>query len=72
MEYLLPSPHFQTLCVANLKWVSCRQHIDGSYFCIRSASLCLLVGVVTLFVFKVITNMYVLLAILLIVLDVLL
>ena len=27
-----------------LKWVSCRQHIYGSCFCIRSASLCLLVG----------------------------
>ena len=29
----------------DLKWVSCRQQIYGSCFCIYSASLCLLVGV---------------------------
>ena len=27
-----------------LKWVSCRQHIYGSCFCIHSVSLCLLTG----------------------------
>ena len=27
-----------------LKWVSCRQHVYGSCFCIHSASLCLLIG----------------------------
>ena len=50
-----------------LKWVSCRQHISGSYFCIHSASLCLLVGAFNSFTFKVITDMYVPIAISLIV-----
>ena len=36
-----------------LKWVSCRQHIHGSCFCIHSASLCLLVGAFNPFIFKV-------------------
>ena len=42
-----------------LKWVSCRQHIYGSCFCIHSASLCLLVGAFNPFTFKVIITMYV-------------
>ena len=50
-----------------LKWVSCRQHIYGSCFYIHSASLCLLVGGVNLFTFKVIINMYALIAIFLII-----
>ena len=40
---------------------------SGSYFCILSASLYLLIGAFSPFIFKVIVNMYVLLAILLIV-----
>ena len=43
-----------------LKWVSCRQHIYGSCFCIHSASLCLLVGAFNPFTFKVIIDIYVL------------
>ena len=39
-------------------WVSCRQHIQGSCFCIHSASLCLLVGTFNPFTFKVITDKY--------------
>ena len=39
-------------------WVSCRQHIQGSCFCIHSASLCLLVGAFNPFTFKVITDKY--------------
>ena len=35
-----------------LKWVSCRQQVYGSCFCIHSASLCLLVGVFNPFTFK--------------------
>ena len=35
-----------------LKWVSCRQYIYESCFCIHSASLCLLVGAFNLFTFK--------------------
>ena len=41
-----------------LRWVSCRQHIQGSCFCIHSASLCLLVGAFNPFTFKVIINKY--------------
>ena len=50
-----------------LKWVSCRQHIYGSYFCIHSASLCLLVGAFNPFTFKIIIDIYVPIAIFLIV-----
>ena len=50
-----------------LKWMSCRQHMYGSCFCIHSASLCLLVGTFNLFTFKVIIYIYVPIAILLIV-----
>ena len=42
-----------------LKWVSCRQHIYRSCFCIYSASLCLLVGAFNPFTFKVIIDIYV-------------
>ena len=42
-----------------LKWVSCRQHIYRSCFCIHLASLCLLVGAFNPFTFKVIIDMYV-------------
>ena len=35
---------FSLYVFLGLKWVSCRQHIYGSCFCIHSASLCLLVG----------------------------
>ena len=42
-----------------LKWVSCRQHIYASCFCIHSASLCLLVGAFNPFTFKVIIDIYV-------------
>ena len=50
-----------------LKWVSCRQHIYGSYICIHSASLCLLVGAFNPFILKVIIDIYVPIAIFLIV-----
>ena len=41
-----------------LRWVSCRQHIYGSCFCIHSASLCLLSGAFNPFTFKVIIDKY--------------
>ena len=44
----------------DLKWVSYKQYIYGSCFCIHSVSLGLLVGPFSLFTFKVIINMYVL------------
>ena len=71
MEYLFPSPHFQSDVSLGLKWVSCRQHIYGSCFCIHSATLCLLVGAFNPFTFKVITDMYVPITIFLIVCGVL-
>ena len=49
------------------KQVSCRQHMYGSCFSIHSASLCLLVGAFNPFTFKVIIDMYVPIAIFLIV-----
>ena len=50
-----------------LKWISYRQHVYGSCFCIHSASLCLLVGAFNPFTFKVIIDIYVPFAIFLIV-----
>ena len=50
-----------------LKWVSCRQHICGSCFCIHSANMCLLVGAFNPFTFKVIIDIYVPIAIFLII-----
>ena len=41
-----------------LRWVYCRQHIQGSCFCIHSASLCLLIGAFNPFRFMVIIDMY--------------
>ena len=40
-----------------LKWVSCRQHIYGSCFCIHSTSLCLSVEAFNPFTFKVIIDL---------------
>ena len=55
-----------SLCVSlDPEWVSCRKHIDRSYFCIHSASLCLLVSTFSLLIFKVIIDMYAFIAILL-------
>ena len=42
----------------DLKWVSCRQWIYGSCFCIHSASLCLLAGAFNPFEFKIIIDVY--------------
>ena len=53
----------------SLKWVFCRHLIYGCWFCIPSASLCLLVGALYSVTFKVTTDMNILTAILLIVLD---
>ena len=53
MEYLFPSFHFQSVSLG-LKWVSCRQHLYRSCFCIHSASLCLLVEAFNQFTFKII------------------
>ena len=63
--HLLTFSLYVSLC---LKLVSCRQHIYGSSF-IHSASLCLLVGAFNPFTFKVIIDIYVPIAIFLIVLG---
>ena len=57
MEYFLFHAVPFRLCVfLDLKWVSYRQHIYGSCFCIHSVSLCLLVGAFNLFTLKVIID----------------
>lgn len=40
-----PFPHFQSICIFSpAKWVSCRQHITGSFFFLSNlATLCLLI-----------------------------
>ena len=60
MEYVFPFSHFQSICVLKSDWVSCRQHIYGSCFCIHSASLCLLVGAFNPFTLKVIIGIMIL------------
>ena len=50
-----------------LKWVSCKQHIDGSYFLIHSVTLCLLIGAFSLLTFRVSTERYEFIAITLLV-----
>ena len=59
------SIHSLSVCVSSLlKWVSCRQYIDGFCFCIYSSILCLLIGEFGPFTFKVIIDKYVFIAIL--------
>ena len=59
-----------SLCMSlDLKWVSCRQHKYESWFCVHSATLCLLIGAFSSFIFKVIIDKYVLIATWLIVLE---
>ena len=52
-----------------LKWVSYKQHIYGSCFCIHSVHLCLLVRAFNPFTFSVIMDKYVFIAILFIALN---
>ena len=65
VEYIFLSSHFQSICLKSwgLKWFSCTQLIYGSCFCIQSASLCLLVEALNPFTFKVIIDIYILIAI---------
>ena len=46
----------------DLKWVSCKQDIDGSYFLIHSVTLCLLIGAFSPLIFRVSTERYELIA----------
>ena len=69
MEYIFPSPHYQCACVPRSEVVSCRQHVYRSCFSIHLAIMCLLVGSFNPFTFKVIIDVYVLIAILFTVLN---
>ena len=42
----------------SLKWVSCKQHIDGFGFLIHSDTLCLLTGAFSTLTFRVSTERY--------------
>ena len=48
-----------------LKWVSCKQHIDGPYFLNHSVTLCLLIGALSPLTFRVNTESYEFMAIML-------
>ena len=48
-----------------LKWVSCKQHRDGSCFLIHSVTLCLLIGALSPLTFTVSTERYEFIAIVL-------
>ena len=48
-----------------LKWVSCKQHIDGPYFLILSVTLCLLIGAFSPLTFRVSIGRYEFIAIML-------
>ena len=48
-----------------LKWVSCKQRIDGSCFLIHSVALCHLIGALSSLTFRVSTERYEFIAIML-------
>ena len=50
-----------------LKWVSCKQHIDGPCFLIHSVTLCLLIGALSPLTFRVSTERYEFIAIMMLV-----
>ena len=50
-----------------LNWVSCKQHIDGPCFLIHSVTLCLLIGALSPLMFRVSTERYEFIAIMMLV-----
>ena len=72
MKYLLPSFHFQFVCVPRSEMALLSTAYMGICFRIHSASLCFLLGAFNSFTFKVIINLYIIIAILLITLDLIL
>ena len=50
-----------------LKWVACKQQIDGSYFLIHSVTLCLFIGALSPLTFRVSTERYEFIAIMILV-----
>ena len=67
MEYTFHPLTFSLYVSLGLKWVSCRQHIYIGFVFASIQSVCVLVGAFNTFTFKVITDIYVPIAILLIV-----
>ena len=59
MQCLFPPPSFSICVSLDLEWISCKYRIYRSFF-IHSATLCLLVGAFSPFIFKVITDGYIL------------
>ena len=53
-----PSLIFNLKVSLGLKWVSCKQNIDGSCFLIHSVILCLLIGALSPLMFRVSTERY--------------
>ena len=66
ITYLFPAPYLYSVSLV-LKWVSCKQHIDGSCFFIQSATLWFLIEAFSPLTFTVIIDGHVLIAILLLV-----
>ena len=64
MEYLFPSPPFQSVCLSSdLKWVSCGQHMCiWVLFFLSVQLLCLFIRIVCPFTFKVVIDRCVLAA----------
>ena len=58
---------FNLKVTLGLKWISCKQHIDGSYFLIHSVTLCLLIGALSPLTFRVSTERFEFIAIMLLV-----
>ena len=58
---------FNPKVTLGLKWVSCKQHIDGSCFLIHSVTLCLLIGALSPLTFRVSTERYEFIAIMMLV-----
>ena len=60
-----PFPYLNLKVSLGLKWVSCKQYIDGSCFLIYSVILCLLIGAFSPLTFRVSTERYEFIAIML-------
>jgi len=65
-EDIFSSSHFQSVCVSRSESVNFTWHIYRSCFCNHSASLCILVGAFKPFAFKVIIDMYIIAALLIV------
>ena len=65
---MVPHPLVFNLKVSlGLKWVSCKQHIDGNCFLTHSVTVCLLIGALSTLTFRVSTERYEFIAIIMLV-----